>query len=359
MSITKKRDYSLDFLRGIATLCIIIHHTITYSGVLYAPAWLVTLSLLIDVPVFFFLAGCTIHYSKNLPTFLLRLVRLGYSFAIFCLLYCAFINCYDYFYLDFYNPLNLKGFLTTWIRHTLFRGDNHGVFTAVYASMWFMPIYFKVMLTYGSLMVLISLIKTSRIKYLVTSILLAFSLTGFILLQMGVSIPFMQQQVLFYGSFFLSGYLLFEIRVSSILKAGLLLLVNLGFLLLSLFCFKGDLAHMLNYKFPPHIIFMLFSSFFIILCLYLRQYSYTSKNVLVFIGQNAIYFFYAQGFGTTIMCSIDEHLAIHWIPKLLLSIVINIGCSWLVAIVLKKIIEWSLLPFRALQKRILVASSKL
>ena len=42
----KKRNYNIDFLRGIATISIIIIHTAFWSGTEYLPSWVSNLTLL-------------------------------------------------------------------------------------------------------------------------------------------------------------------------------------------------------------------------------------------------------------------------------------------------------------------------
>ena len=51
----KKRNNNIDFLRGIATLCIILIHTAFWTGEMYLPAWFKNLTLLVDVPVFMYI----------------------------------------------------------------------------------------------------------------------------------------------------------------------------------------------------------------------------------------------------------------------------------------------------------------
>lgn len=56
-----KRDYYLDFLRGIAALNIIIIHTAFWSGEGYVPTIIKNLTLLLDVPFFFLFIRMELH----------------------------------------------------------------------------------------------------------------------------------------------------------------------------------------------------------------------------------------------------------------------------------------------------------
>ena len=68
-----KRDLYIDFAKGLATLSIVFIHTAFWSGQLYLPAEVRTLSLLIDVPVFFALSGLT--SGNNVKKTLYRLLK--------------------------------------------------------------------------------------------------------------------------------------------------------------------------------------------------------------------------------------------------------------------------------------------
>ena len=60
------RNNNIDFLRGLATISIIIIHTAWWSGEGYLPRWFSGLTLLVDVPVFMFLAGLSFNYVNSI-----------------------------------------------------------------------------------------------------------------------------------------------------------------------------------------------------------------------------------------------------------------------------------------------------
>ena len=76
-----KRDLYIDFAKGLATLSIVFIHTAFWSGQLYLPSEVRTLSLLIDVPVFFALSGLT--SGNNVEKTLYRLLKLQVTYMIF------------------------------------------------------------------------------------------------------------------------------------------------------------------------------------------------------------------------------------------------------------------------------------
>ena len=83
----KKRNYNIDFLRGIATLCILLIHTTFWSGEAYLPKWFIALSMLIDVPAFMFISGITFNFSNSFSKNIKGIVE-----QFFNLLY--FNSCY-------------------------------------------------------------------------------------------------------------------------------------------------------------------------------------------------------------------------------------------------------------------------
>lgn len=65
----KERNHLIDVLRGITAINIIIIHTVWWSGIGYIPDWVRNIVLLLDVPMFFFLAGWSSSFTKAIHTF--------------------------------------------------------------------------------------------------------------------------------------------------------------------------------------------------------------------------------------------------------------------------------------------------
>jgi fucose 4-O-acetylase-like acetyltransferase len=89
-----KRDLYIDFAKGLATLSIIFIHTAFWSGQLYLPSEVRTLSLLIDVPVFFALSGLT--SGNNVEKTLYRLLKLQVTYMIFVYTYNGRFNVFKH-----------------------------------------------------------------------------------------------------------------------------------------------------------------------------------------------------------------------------------------------------------------------
>ena len=84
-----KRNEYIDYLKGIASIGIIAIHTAFWSGQSYTPEWFWNLTLLLDVPFFFYLSG---WYS--------RILRCRWIYMVFTTLFCRYFYKYNYNVLD-------------------------------------------------------------------------------------------------------------------------------------------------------------------------------------------------------------------------------------------------------------------
>lgn len=81
------RNTYIDMLRGIAALGVIAIHTAFWSGQSYTPIWFQSLTLLIDVPFFFFLSGWGARYAQLSFCFVFdRALTASSNFRLVCYL---------------------------------------------------------------------------------------------------------------------------------------------------------------------------------------------------------------------------------------------------------------------------------
>ena len=77
-----KRDSAIDFSRGIVVISIIFIHTTFMSGVFYVPNFFRQMSLLLDVPAFFFISGMTFYIKPfSIPKNITRIIVV-FTFAV-------------------------------------------------------------------------------------------------------------------------------------------------------------------------------------------------------------------------------------------------------------------------------------
>ena len=95
-----ERNSYIDFLRGIAALGIIAIHTAFWAGQSYTPAWFWNITLLLDVPFFFYLSGWASSYKKcELKHVVKSLFIIWIKWIFFVSLvaiFCTFFNIWNY-----------------------------------------------------------------------------------------------------------------------------------------------------------------------------------------------------------------------------------------------------------------------
>lgn len=123
------RNLELDVLRGICAISIIMIHTTFWSGGAYVP-WIVqSLSLLIDVPAFFFIAGASVAYTHRIQP-----IKVIYKMLLFfgtTLLLYDVIQSIITHTINFnatFNAIGLNGFQTP-------------LLPTLGGSYWFVPVF--------------------------------------------------------------------------------------------------------------------------------------------------------------------------------------------------------------------------
>lgn len=132
--MSTNRNYYLDFLRGLAAINIVIIHTCFWSGSSYVPTFVQSLSLLLDVPFFFFLAGWSRGYSPTFKKTVYSLISLYYKYVFFITVYFIFLLI----------TKENTGGLSNYLSYLSFINSVPTKFFVVMGSMWFMPVYYTV-----------------------------------------------------------------------------------------------------------------------------------------------------------------------------------------------------------------------
>ena len=125
-AVRRPRAHYIDLVRGICALSIVFIHTCFHSGGAYVPMPMQSISLLLDVPAFFFIAGMTRAYIQK-DTILNQLFKLSMIFVLLGLL-CNLIDG-DVTWASIFRPLFLSSISVS------------PLFKSVASSYWFVPIY--------------------------------------------------------------------------------------------------------------------------------------------------------------------------------------------------------------------------
>ncbi len=349
------RDCGLDLLRGLAALNIIFIHTTFWSGEAYVPKEVESLSLILDVPFFFFLSGWGAGYMRSLKKSLLSLVNIYLKYLVFFCMYAVLLlSAFAVFgWDDGLTVPNLLGNL-------LFRVGAGTALPVVMGSIWFMPVYFTV-LPLGSLLLWLFLrLSGGEEKKLSrwTALALGLSLLALSCTWAGVRIPLLSQTTLFYLSFYLLGLLCRDAAIPRLSWAVGLIVLDLAVLVLLGRRLGLNFLVMQDMKFPPNEIYWLFSLVTVLAALWLRGKlgGISPKNPLCRIGRAALLFYFCQGIGASFLLRLMPRIGLAWYLKLPLAYCVNLSVTLVFVWLLSRLywVVFRLVPekVRGLRERI-------
>ena len=299
----KKRNYNIDFLRGIATLCILLIHTTFWSGEAYLPRWFIALSMLIDVPAFMFISGITFNFSNSFSKNIKGIVEQWKKWIYFLIYYILILAIF------FRDQTSFKE-IFNWLFYS-FPSKTKLIVTQ--GSIWFIPMYILVTIISTAT---ISLLKkhlsdkhfSDSVKAIIITLLVAFLYST--RLPKTQTILLVDKVTLFYLLIYFIGYYSNTKKIST---TKFIVLESLCITLFYLFIQLNGLQFtgLQKYKFPPNYAYLLFSSISIVLFWYLKdKLKIKEKNPINFIGKNAIFYYYAQGISSSILIHINDLITI-------------------------------------------------
>lgn len=285
---------ALDAFRGLCVISIVMIHTTFWSGASYTPNAIQSLSLLVDVPAFFFIAGMSLALSGAVNP-LNSVWKMIFFFGVCVFLY-DLAECFMRLKIDFQNTLNaltLNGFNTP--RFPIFGG-----------SYWFVPVFCVVAIL--STLIL----RFVRVRaYFIASLFLSLYLV-FWVFEINLKTRFLGvnlQYALFYSGLYLLGFCFLKDKIHTLKLAAVLGLIGLcGYLLLMLYTSDTSIYTLQSHKFAPKLPYVLASLFglgvllFIYQGLILLQNSLETRggggaNAIKFgvLAQNSLNFYALQG----------------------------------------------------------------
>lgn len=352
-----KRDLYIDYAKGFATLSIIFIHTVFWSGQYYVPAELRILSLLIDVPLFYALSGLT--SGADIEKTFYRLLKLQITYMIFV----TFLFFADYFIkvfgLMFFGLQEMKSFYTifgakyvplsiseypqwqnlgNWYLHQYTNADS---FPVVMGSFWYLKVYF-ILSVFGVLI----------LKFFKRHINFAIAICLALTVLFNVFPPYYPSGQVGYVALYLAIFLIaHQIRgrkITGKIAGGLY--AFLFATLVILFWSEGKQLFMTmnKAKFPPRLLYIFWSSFSLLTLFVLYNRLKISKpNFITYIGQNAIFYYFAQGISSSMVYFVVVPLQpdVPWWLLLLVAYPLNIGLAVLIAEGAKKLdkVGWKIL----------------
>lgn len=330
--IEKQRNHYVDALKGIAIILVVLIHTAFHSGHAYVPRWFANFTLLFEVPMFFFLAGWSFAYSKNNKSYLKSLIITQIRYMIFMVIIFILIKITNYIHIS-NNPVSV-GVLSKWMFHEY---SSTAPFTSVLDSLWFFKVYFIVSIL-GAMLLKLFNRKASKVLTLICYIgvfIITFIFPSLGKVNLGIELSYL----FFYLFFYMLGNLTKDRKLN--LAETIIIITSLICMLfliskvtpINIFDIQGN-------KFPPNFVFLIWSSFGVVIVLFLKKYFINCKeNILSKIGQNSIYVYFAQGIGASILYFISPYITMEWYYKFIIMFAINLVLTGIITVILRLIIE--------------------
>lgn len=327
--MTNTRNTYIDSLRGCASLGIIAIHTAFWSGTSYTPVWFRSLTLLLDVPFFFFISGWAASYNegniiktcKSIAGIWLKWIYFISVMALLCMLPVSLFSLGGI--------VDFKDLIQNYMFHVSFP-----CLPVIGGSIWFMPHYFTVVFTNQCILNLMSNSQNyqscKRLYCIILFVLFLWNIYGHDFF--GVN-----QYFLFYSFFWNIGIQCNDVKKYS---GKNLFITSIGLLLIwgiSGYLFDIPVTDLQSAKFPPHLMYLAASLLCIIIVLYIKNTKLKKENVyLIHIGQNAIFYFFAQGVGSSLIYTCVSKFQIdNWLLKWLAVFLCNLVITCILAEILR------------------------
>ena len=283
-----KRNDNIDFFRGVAAVWIIFIHTCFWSGSMYVPTWLQSLSLIIDVPLFVFISGMTFNFSNNFFKTIKSLCKIWFKWLEFLIIYFLIMLFFDF---DHFS-------LSSIIKAIFFNFNGEDILLVVYGSLWFIFMFFIVCII-GSFIICIYnkyFHDFSNFKYVLIIVFILYGMSLY-----NSNFIFLSTINLMYIFIYLLGYYLYNFHFKNFRH----FLIILGIVILSVIVLlhfnEYDFLNMQNAKNAAHINYFVYSLISILCVVFLKDKIYIKNSIFNFIGQNALVFYFCQGIGSSLI----------------------------------------------------------
>lgn len=334
-NMKQTRNHYVDFLRGVAMINIVFIHTVFWSGSSYIPAIMRSLSLILDVPFFFFLSGLISSNKIVLAKTLHQMLAVYKKYTFFLLFYFGILIVIGLGIgrWDGVTASNLyQSFFFMCSKNTLLPG--------VYYSSWFLPTYFAV-IPIGSL--LLWLVQNSaedkqQRNHTLREIFAVVFLGLLYTWVSGKTFAFLSTTTLFYLIFFLLGVFCKNYKIEHLRTAVILLTLDVCLIKGFGRYFGWDIsASMQAMKFPPNVVWLLYSLIMIIIALWVRGIPVGEENPFCKIGRNSLWFYFCQGISGSALYYIAPRVTWPWYFKLPVMYAINLALAIVLVFVVERL----------------------
>lgn len=321
-----QRDNSLDLLRGLAALSVVYIHTAFWSGEAYVPRPVEALSLILDVPFFFFLSGWGLSFSRSVKKSLLSLVNIYVKFLVFWCMYVALL-------LVIHGAAGTLGELsaTGLLGNLRFQYTLQNALPVVMGSIWFLPVYFSVMPVGVAILWLARRLSRGDEARLSAWLggALALAMLALVWLWRGGRLPLLDQTRVFHLVFLLLGLVLRQTVIPRLSWAAGLIVLELLATGAAARMAGLDWVWMQELKVPPAPAYFFFSLAAVTAALWLRgkTASVRAEAPLCRIGRAALLFYFCQGIGGSVLRWVAPRIHLVWYCKLPLAFCLNLAVT--------------------------------
>lgn len=303
----RERETYLDGMKAFCIVGIVFIHTTFWSGGSYVPEWVRNLSLLFDVPAFFYITGAVLGQQRLKPDFVL-----AQAFKLSILFTGAIITIQ----ILFFAPS-----LSNIIDALFLQQAAIPQFPVLRGSYWFVPIYIKSLFL---CLVLIKFLPRIIPVYIFWGSIYII-LHSFTTIKPHVFLGSELRIVIFYSLFVLLGYKLYGRKKRNFWLAVLALSCAFS----AFFWLMTPNFSMQGYKFPPTFVWGIYSLISISLFMLFRRPIHS--RILLWMGKNALSLYMSQGISSSLIFNIVPHINITlWQMKLVVMFSINLSLSLLI-----------------------------
>ncbi|MGN0727986.1 acyltransferase family protein [Treponema sp.] len=254
---------------------------------------------MVDVPLFFFLSGWSSSFSKTTP------LKTAKSIFQIYLKWCFFILAVSAVcFLSVFTPLKTAGSTNVSdVAKALLLHPNIQILPVIAGSIWFVPVYFLVLFLNS---ILIAFMQNSGNFEANKKYICVFYAVLFVWTAAGFDFPFKNPYFIFYSFFWSLGFIRKELGTVSLKKY---IAATAVFIFGFIFSAKTQHLPVLKVqaaKFPPSLAYGFFSLLSIFTFLFLENHINIEggkfpnvKKFLAHIGRNALFYYFAQGIGSS------------------------------------------------------------
>lgn len=237
------------------------------------------------------------NFNNSLIKSIKNICKLWYKYLIFLILYFTIILIFDFEHFS----------ITRIINSIFFKLPNDDILLVVGGSFWFIYMFFIVTVLCNSIICIYNKYfkNLSNFKYI---ILISFLFYGISLFKQ--DFIFISTEILMYSFIYFLGYYLYNFKIKN-LKCFLGISSIFIFLITCLYFFTDfNILNMQSYKFLYSFYYLLYSMISILIVFYLKdKINISSKNLVSYIGKNALIFYFCQGIGASMIYFILPHVS--------------------------------------------------